>query len=82
MYIILFLLQNYRYIKKNFLNLKIYINRIFTPERVHYQALHYQALYKIMTQKALPSVLLQKIEVTYRDIAYPKIEEVENNKFY
>ena len=34
MYIILSLLQNYRNLKKNFLNLKFYINIIFTPERL------------------------------------------------
>ena len=53
--IILFLLQNYENITKTFLNLEFYINRIFTPERLHYQALH-----EIITQKALPSIFLHK----------------------
>ena len=33
MYIIIFILQNYRNLKKIFLNLTFYIDRIFTPER-------------------------------------------------
>ena len=45
--------------KEKSLNLESYIKRIFTPESI---TLHYT---KIMMQKAFPSVLLHKSEVTY-----------------
>ena len=53
----------YKY-KENFLKLKFYINRIFTPESI---TLHENYVAKIMSRKALHSVLLHKSEVTYRD---------------
>ena len=64
-----FLLQNYRNIKKIFLKLKFYIKRIFTPESI---TLHENYLAKIMSRKALHSVLLHKSEVTYRDTGVSK----------
>ena len=77
MCIILFLLQNYRNIKKNFLKLKFYINRIFTPESITLSSVTLHEYYdaKIMKRKASPSVLLHKSEVTYRDTGVSKNDE-------
>jgi hypothetical protein len=55
--------------KEKSLNLKSYINRIFTPESI---TLHENYDAKIMLRKALPSVLLHKSEVTYRDTGVSK----------
>ena len=46
------------------------MNRIFTPESITLNK-NYDA--KIMSQKALPSVLLHKSEVTYKDTGVSKI---------
>ena len=55
--------------KEKSLNLKSYINRIFTPESITLLE-NFDA--KIMSQKALPSLLLHKSEVTYRDTGVSK----------
>ena len=47
--IFIFLLQKYGNIKKNFLKLKFYINRIFTPESI---TLHENYDAKIMMRKS------------------------------
>ena len=59
-------LQKY---KEKYLNLKSYINRIFTPESI---TLHKNYDAKIMSRKAVPSILLHKCEVTYRDTGVSK----------
>ena len=59
--------------KEKSLNLKSYTNRIFTPESINYT--------KFMTRKALPSVLLHKSQVTYRDtgVSNKSIIQSQNN---
>ena len=48
---------------------KFYINSIFTPESI---TLHENHVAKIISRKALHSVLLHKSKVTYRDTGVSK----------